>query len=200
MVRRGDRRSAGGWRNHAGGDWGAGSDRSSHASAAGQITVVAVGQRAAAATIADRPSQEPHPCRFTNINASNVGIALRRSRASARPEEKVCPACGGEVERLISAPAIQFKGAGWYVNDYAGRNKAPSSGSSKRAGRRVARKKAAQKTAAARTSPRRARKVRPKSEGGKSDGGSKSDSGAASSNSGSNAASSSSSGSVKVLD
>ena len=27
--------------------------------------------------------------------------------------------CGGAVERLISAPALQFKGAGWYVNDYA---------------------------------------------------------------------------------
>src|SRR5262252_1674097 len=26
--------------------------------------------------------------------------------------------CGGEVERLISAPAIQFKGTGWYVTDY----------------------------------------------------------------------------------
>jgi putative FmdB family regulatory protein len=28
-------------------------------------------------------------------------------------------ACGGEVERLISAPALQFKGSGWYVTDYA---------------------------------------------------------------------------------
>lgn len=27
--------------------------------------------------------------------------------------------CGGAVERLISAAALQFKGAGWYVNDYA---------------------------------------------------------------------------------
>ncbi len=27
--------------------------------------------------------------------------------------------CGGSVERLISAPAIQFKGSGWYVTDYA---------------------------------------------------------------------------------
>jgi putative FmdB family regulatory protein len=29
--------------------------------------------------------------------------------------------CGGEVERLLSAPALQFKGTGWYVTDY-GRN------------------------------------------------------------------------------
>jgi putative FmdB family regulatory protein len=30
----------------------------------------------------------------------------------------VHPDCGGEVHRLISAPAIQFKGTGWYVTDY----------------------------------------------------------------------------------
>lgn len=29
-----------------------------------------------------------------------------------------CPTCGGAVERLISAPAFQFKGTGWYVTDY----------------------------------------------------------------------------------
>jgi putative FmdB family regulatory protein len=29
-----------------------------------------------------------------------------------------CPKCGGRVERLVSAPAIQFKGSGWYVTDY----------------------------------------------------------------------------------
>jgi len=28
------------------------------------------------------------------------------------------PGCGGVVERLISAPALQFKGTGWYVTDY----------------------------------------------------------------------------------
>ena len=28
-------------------------------------------------------------------------------------------ACGGNVHRLLSAPALQFKGSGWYVNDYA---------------------------------------------------------------------------------
>jgi putative FmdB family regulatory protein len=32
---------------------------------------------------------------------------------------KKCPECGGAVERLISAPAVQFKGTGWYVTDYA---------------------------------------------------------------------------------
>ncbi len=30
-----------------------------------------------------------------------------------------CPKCGNGVEKLLSAPAIQFKGTGWYVTDYA---------------------------------------------------------------------------------
>lgn len=32
-----------------------------------------------------------------------------------------CPKCGGRLEKRISAPAIQFKGSGWYVTDYAGK-------------------------------------------------------------------------------
>jgi putative FmdB family regulatory protein len=39
----------------------------------------------------------------------------------AGPHLKKCPHCGGKVEALISAPAIQFKGSGWYVTDYAGK-------------------------------------------------------------------------------
>ena len=35
---------------------------------------------------------------------------------------KKCPDCGGKVEQLISAPAVQFKGSGWYVTDYAGKS------------------------------------------------------------------------------
>lgn len=34
---------------------------------------------------------------------------------------KKCPDCGGKVEQMISAPAVQFKGSGWYVTDYAKR-------------------------------------------------------------------------------
>jgi predicted nucleic acid-binding Zn ribbon protein len=37
----------------------------------------------------------------------------------AKPPAK-CGKCGGRLERRISAPAIQFKGSGWYVTDYAG--------------------------------------------------------------------------------
>jgi putative FmdB family regulatory protein len=30
-----------------------------------------------------------------------------------------CEKCGGDLERLVSPPAIQFKGSGWYITDYA---------------------------------------------------------------------------------
>ena len=34
-----------------------------------------------------------------------------------------CRTCGGKVRRLLSAPAIQFKGTGWYITDYARKGK-----------------------------------------------------------------------------
>ena len=41
---------------------------------------------------------------------------------SDKPMKK-CPDCGGAVEQTISAPAVQFKGSGWYVTDYAGKGR-----------------------------------------------------------------------------
>jgi putative FmdB family regulatory protein len=38
---------------------------------------------------------------------------------------KKCPRCGGQVEQMISAPAVQFKGSGWYVTDYAKKSTSP---------------------------------------------------------------------------
>jgi len=35
------------------------------------------------------------------------------------PLDERCPKCGGPIKKLISSPAIQFKGKGWYVTDYA---------------------------------------------------------------------------------
>ena len=45
---------------------------------------------------------------------------------SDKPVKK-CPQCGGPVEQTISAPAVQFKGSGWYVTDYAKKPTAPAS-------------------------------------------------------------------------
>jgi len=41
-------------------------------------------------------------------------------KVSDKPLTK-CPKCGGRLDKRISAPAIQFKGSGWYVTDYAGK-------------------------------------------------------------------------------
>lgn len=46
-------------------------------------------------------------------------------RFSDEPE-KVCPKCGGALERPLTAPGLQFKGSGWYVNDYAAKSSAPA--------------------------------------------------------------------------
>jgi putative FmdB family regulatory protein len=39
---------------------------------------------------------------------------------------KKCRECGGRLVKLISAPAIQFKGNGWYITDYAKKSSAPA--------------------------------------------------------------------------
>jgi putative FmdB family regulatory protein len=46
------------------------------------------------------------------------------------PPMTVCPHCGGEVEQLVSAPAIQFKGSGWYATDYAKKSSSKESSAS----------------------------------------------------------------------
>lgn len=40
-----------------------------------------------------------------------------------------CSDCGGQMKRLLSAPAFQFKGSGWYVTDYARKSEATSDSS-----------------------------------------------------------------------
>jgi putative FmdB family regulatory protein len=46
------------------------------------------------------------------------------------PHLKKCPHCGGKVESVITAPSIQFKGSGWYVNDYGKKTSGGDSGKS----------------------------------------------------------------------
>jgi predicted nucleic acid-binding Zn ribbon protein len=56
-----------------------------------------------------------------------------RKPFSATPLEQH-EGCGGHVERVLSAPALQFKGTGWYVTDYArnsGNGKSSSKGENK---------------------------------------------------------------------
>jgi putative FmdB family regulatory protein len=49
------------------------------------------------------------------------------------PEITVCPHCGGHLERVLSAPAVSFKGGGWYADGY-GNAKPKSSGDSNGSG------------------------------------------------------------------
>lgn len=46
------------------------------------------------------------------------------------PEITVCPHCGGHIERVLSAPAVSFKGGGWYADGY-GNAKPKASGDTK---------------------------------------------------------------------
>lgn len=49
----------------------------------------------------------------------SCGHQFEKIQSFSAPEEKECPVCQGPVERLLSAPAVQFKGSGWYATDYA---------------------------------------------------------------------------------
>jgi putative FmdB family regulatory protein len=52
-------------------------------------------------------------------------------RKFSDPELQVCTLCGkGPVQRLMSSPAIQFKGSGWYITDYSQKGKTGSESSS----------------------------------------------------------------------
>jgi putative FmdB family regulatory protein len=48
------------------------------------------------------------------------------------PHLRKCPHCGGKMESVITAPAIQFKGSGWYVTDYAKKSSGGDSGKSEK--------------------------------------------------------------------
>lgn len=55
------------------------------------------------------------------------GHRFERIQRFSDPLVKKCPECGGKVEQVISAPAVQFKGSGWYVTDYAKKSASASS-------------------------------------------------------------------------
>lgn len=79
-------------------------------------------------------------------------------RSFSDPPLTVCPNCGGELKKLLSSPALQFKGSGFYLTDYG---KSGSAGD--RAGEKSEEKKEKEKSSA-------------KGEEGKAGGESKSDS------------------------
>ncbi|HLM80880.1 MAG TPA: zinc ribbon domain-containing protein [Terriglobales bacterium] len=62
----------------------------------------------------------------------NCGHRFEQIRKFSDKQLRKCPECGGVIEQVISAPAVQFKGSGWYVTDYPkkGAGSAASSSSS----------------------------------------------------------------------
>ncbi len=63
---------------------------------------------------------------------TKCGHRFEQIRKFSDKQLRKCPECGGIIEQVISAPAVQFKGSGWYVTDYAkkGSGAAGSSASS----------------------------------------------------------------------
>jgi putative FmdB family regulatory protein len=69
------------------------------------------------------------------------GTRFERIRKFSDPPLTTCPNCGAEqVQKLVSSPAFQFKGSGWYVTDYA--KKSDDSSSSMASARATAESKA----------------------------------------------------------
>jgi putative FmdB family regulatory protein len=48
----------------------------------------------------------------------SCGVRFERIQKFSDPPVETCPTCGGPVPKLVSSPAFQFKGTGWYVTDY----------------------------------------------------------------------------------
>jgi putative FmdB family regulatory protein len=57
------------------------------------------------------------------------GSRFEKIRKFSDPPLEVCDKCGkGPITKLLSSPAIQFKGTGWYITDYAKKSSPDSSG------------------------------------------------------------------------
>jgi|SRR5580692_11204858 putative FmdB family regulatory protein len=54
---------------------------------------------------------------------------FERIQTFAARHTRKCPECGGPIEQMISAPAVQFKGSGWYVTDYPKKSSGAASSS-----------------------------------------------------------------------
>jgi putative FmdB family regulatory protein len=49
----------------------------------------------------------------------SCGHRFERIQKFSDPLVETCPKCGGKVHKMISSPAIQFKGSGWYITEYS---------------------------------------------------------------------------------
>jgi putative FmdB family regulatory protein len=52
---------------------------------------------------------------------TSCGYSFEKIQNFSAEPERECPKCQGVLIRPVTAPALRFEGAGWYVNDYAGK-------------------------------------------------------------------------------
>jgi len=57
---------------------------------------------------------------------TSCGHSFEKIQSFSAEPERECPKCHGVLIRPVTAPALRFEGAGWYVNDYAGKGGAKS--------------------------------------------------------------------------
>ena len=57
------------------------------------------------------------------------GHRFEQIRKFSDPPLTVCPKCDGAIRKLVSSPAIQFKGTGWYVTDYGNKGRSDTEAS-----------------------------------------------------------------------
>ena len=57
---------------------------------------------------------------------TSCGYSFEKIQKFSADPETECPKCHGALIRPVTAPALRFEGAGWYVNDYAGKGSAKS--------------------------------------------------------------------------
>ena len=50
------------------------------------------------------------------------GHRFERIQQFSDPLITECPQCGAEVDQVLTAPSVRFKGSGWYATDYAGKS------------------------------------------------------------------------------
>jgi putative FmdB family regulatory protein len=70
-----------------------------------------------------RPSVGPpidpeDPMPLYEYQCQECALRFERIEKASPRRDGICAECGGAAHRLIGTPALQFKGSGWYVNDY----------------------------------------------------------------------------------
>lgn len=92
---------------------------------------------------------------------AKCGKRTEKIETVSGPHLKKCPHCGGKVERMMSAPAIQFKGSGWYVTDYAGKSSAKEAGQTDSSGSDSNKESAGKDSTAKESAPKESKEKKP---------------------------------------